>query len=81
MPYCEFVTHIWDKIGSGNGLFADSTKPLPEPMLTYHQYDKAISKDPPLTLVTKISLKIHSDLPGTNELKIGLRDSNLSNGC
>ena len=24
-------------IGSGNGLLTDGTKPLPEPMLTYHQ--------------------------------------------
>ena len=32
--------HIWyntdDNIGSGNGLLPDGTKPLPEPMLTYH---------------------------------------------
>ena len=25
-------------IGSGDGLLPDNTKPLPEPMLTYHQY-------------------------------------------
>ena len=24
--------------GSGNGLLPDGTKPLPVPMLTYHQY-------------------------------------------
>ena len=24
-------------IGSGNGLVPDGTKPLPDPMLTYHQ--------------------------------------------
>ena len=29
---------IWVNIGSGNGLLPDGTKPLPEPMLTYHQY-------------------------------------------
>ena len=28
---------IWVNIGSGNGLVPDGTKPLPEPMLTYHQ--------------------------------------------
>ena len=28
---------IWVNIGSGNGLLPDGTKPLPEPMLTYHQ--------------------------------------------
>ena len=30
-------TWIWVNIGSGNGLLPDGTKPLPEPMLTYHQ--------------------------------------------
>ena len=28
---------IWVTIGSGNGLLPDGIKPLPEPMLTYHQ--------------------------------------------
>ena len=28
------VTHIWVKIGSGNGLLPEGTKPLPEAMLT-----------------------------------------------
>ena len=32
------VTEIWVNIGSGNGLLTDGTKPLPEPMLTYHKY-------------------------------------------
>ena len=31
-------TKIWVDIGSGNGLLPDGTKPLPEPMLTYHMY-------------------------------------------
>ena len=31
------ATVILDNIGSGNGLLPDGTKPLPEPMLTYHQ--------------------------------------------
>ena len=30
-------TWNWVNIGSGNGLMPDGTKPLPEPMLTYHQ--------------------------------------------
>ena len=30
------ATQILVNIGSGNGLLADSTKPLPEPMLTDH---------------------------------------------
>ena len=41
------ATDIWVNIGSGNGLvpsgsgnglLPDGTKPLPEPMLTYHKY-------------------------------------------
>ena len=28
---------IWVNIGSGNGLLPDGTKPVPEPMLIYHQ--------------------------------------------
>ena len=31
---------IWVIIGSGNGLLPDSTKPLPEPMLTDHQLNQ-----------------------------------------
>ena len=31
------VAQDWVNIGSGNGLLPDSTKPLPEPMLTNHQ--------------------------------------------
>ena len=30
------VTYVWVNIGSGNGLVPDSTKPLPEPVLTDH---------------------------------------------
>ena len=29
---------IWVNIGSGNGFLPDYTKPLPEPMLIYHQW-------------------------------------------
>ena len=29
------VAYIWVNVGSGEGLLADSTKPLPDPMLTY----------------------------------------------
>ena len=32
------ATYIWVNIDSGNGLLPDGTKPLPEPMLTYHKY-------------------------------------------
>ena len=32
------ATGIYVNIGSGNGLLPDSTKPLPEPMLTTDQW-------------------------------------------
>ena len=32
------ATQILVNIGSGNGWLPDGTKPLPEPMLTYHKY-------------------------------------------
>ena len=34
---------IWVNIGSGNGLLPDGTKPLPEPMLTCHQWSFVFS--------------------------------------
>ena len=37
-PY--MATYILVNIGSGNGVLHDSTKPLPEPMLTHHQCDQ-----------------------------------------
>ena len=37
-PSDTMVTEIWVNIGSGNGLLPDSTKPLPQPMLTDHQW-------------------------------------------
>ena len=45
-PSCEIIdgqVHFeekqkWVNIGSGNGLMLDGTKPLPEPMLTDHQW-------------------------------------------
>ena len=36
-PVTPYGANIWVNIGSGNGLLLDGTKPLPEPMLTYHQ--------------------------------------------
>ena len=36
--WCHMATKIWINIGSGNGLLPDGTKPLPEPMLTDHQW-------------------------------------------
>ena len=34
----RIATGIWVNNGSDNGLLPDVTKPLPEPMLTYHHY-------------------------------------------
>ena len=33
----HMATEIWVNIGSGNGLLPEGIKPLPDPMLTYHQ--------------------------------------------
>ena len=37
MPFGDIDLGQQLNIGSGNGLLPDGTKPLPEPMLTYHQ--------------------------------------------
>ena len=76
------------QIGSGNGLVPDGTKPLPEPMLTYHQQGPVaftwVQKIPQPS-VTEISwtmtyLKFCSNLPGANELNIGHQDISFSDG-
>ena len=65
--------------GSGNGLLPDGTKPLPEPMLTYHQlgpvafiwgyYHKKIWKYQSEKQDWKLDFfKSQQDLPGDNEL-------------
>ena len=79
MPYGHMANEIWVNIGSGNGLLPDHTKPLPEPMLTDHQWGPetfilvAISKGMTQPSITKIRLKITylkflSNFPGVNEL-------------
>ena len=66
------MTRNWVNIGSGNGLLPDGTKPLPEPMLTYHQ--RALSWEDLKISISKITfLESHSDLPGANEFKGGIR--------
>ena len=77
------TTEIWVNIGSGNGLFPDGTKPLPEPMLTDHYrsssdiHIRAISQEMPQPSITEICLKItylkfYSNFPGANELIYGV---------
>ena len=72
------TTEIWVNIGSGNGLLPDGTKPLPEPMLTYHQGGQVTITLRTILLeihqpsITKITLKItylkfHKNNPGANE--------------
>ena len=68
----------WVNIGSGNGLLPDGTKPLPEPMLTDHQWSpvtfilgqfhKRCLNHQSLKSVWKLRLKFNSNLPGANEL-------------
>ena len=51
LPY-EYLIHwglmmqysdiLWVNIGSDNGFLSGGTKPLPQPVLTYHQYDSVI---------------------------------------
>ena len=73
------ATEIWVNIGSGNGLLLDGTKPLPEPMLTDHQWSpvtfilgqfhKRCLSHQSLKSVWKLHvLKFHSNFPGANEL-------------
>ena len=69
---------IWRQ-KSGSTLVPDGTKPLPEPMLTYHQQGpvafiwEQFHKETFQPLITKIGLKITQlifqfNLPGANEL-------------
>ena len=76
------VTRIWVNIGLGNGLLPDGTKPLPEPMLTYHQKgpfeDNFTSDTSAINHWNKLEnyfTKFHWNLPGVNELT----ESSLSN--
>ena len=70
------ATEIWVNIGSCNGLLPDSTKPLPEQLLTYHLYlpeDNSHETFSIFILDTITSLKITNlrsqlHLPGANEL-------------
>ena len=68
---------IWVNIGSNNGLLPDGTKPLPEPMLTGHQWSpvtfisgqfhKRCLNRQSLKSVWKLRIKFHSNFPGAND--------------
>ena len=75
------ATSVWVNIGSGNGLLPDGTKPLPEPMLTYHQLGRVAftwwqySLEMLTVSLTKRGLKIthlksQPHFSGGNELKV-----------
>ena len=93
MPYCKFATLMWVNTGSGNGLLPDGIKPLPEPMLTYHQSSKmlcvihlrAVSQEKLLNLIRSMSsdntlLNLLPHIPGTNEF-IGYLVAPLATMC
>ena len=72
-------TEILVNIGSGNGLLPDGTKPLPEPMLTDHQWSpvtfileqfhRRYLKHQSVKPVWKLHVwKFHWNFPGVNEL-------------
>ena len=67
-PFCYDLNMsndvIWVNIGSGHGLLYDGTRPLPEPLLIYHQWGSVA-----LTGVRPISKDV---------LKIWIRKSNLN---
>ena len=72
----HMATEICVTIGSGNGLLPDGTKPLPEPMSTYHQQgwvtfiSGQVHKRYHQSIIWKIKyLKCRSNFPGANELK------------
>ena len=71
------VTQIWVNVGLGNGLLADGTKPLPEPMLTYNQRwaMRAISHEVFINLIHNMYsaitlLKLLPHVPVATELNI-----------
>ena len=75
LPWDTYTTGLnwwWVNIGSGNGMLPDDTKPLPEPVLTYHQWGpgqwhKRYISHQSLKSDWKY-LKFNSNLPGANEL-------------
>ena len=71
------ATEMWVNIGSSNGLLPDGIKPLPEPMLTDHQWSqvtfilgqfhKRCLNHQSLKSVGKLHRKFHSNFSGANE--------------
>ena len=63
-------TEIWVNMGSSNGLLPGGTKPLPEPMLTYHQWG-------PKTFTWK---KFHERCPNHQSLEWTWKPLNWNQG-
>ena len=78
LTHSGLVTPYGDNISSDNGLMPDGTKPLPEPMLTDHQWSpvtftlgqfhKRCLNHQSLKSIWKSNITFHSNFPGTNEL-------------
>ena len=64
-PGDHMATEIWVNIGSNNGLLADVTKPLPEPILLIMTTDECLN---PWHAFRHCIFKWLSHLPGDNEL-------------
>ena len=68
---------IWVNISSGNGLLPDGTKPLPEPMLTFHNltpvtfisglFHKRCLNHQSLKSIWKLHLKFYWNSPGAGQ--------------
>ena len=52
----DVIVKIWVNISSGNGLLPDGTKPLPEGMLTSHQYGSVYSPENNCTASTQANM-------------------------
>ena len=84
LTYCGLVMPYSDRdlvnIGSGNGLLPDGTKPLPEPILTDHQWSsvafilgqfhKRCLNHQSLKSMKITYLKFPSNFPGANVLNL-----------
>ena len=67
------AAEILVNIGSDNGLLSDSTKSLPEPLLTYHHkilwhsFDNNYTSAQDMNLKNKLHLKLLPHIPAVNE--------------
>ena len=71
--YCDtwYIVSPLVSIGLGNGLLFDDTKPLLEPMLTFHQSSSVASINLICTISSDITLSKELHYPVVNDLKCG----------